>query len=67
MATRYMADREDHREYGQSEGQRNSNEANAHVDVGIPTIQHLSGQDGRSTTAEHEPKRAEELGQAFVT
>jgi hypothetical protein len=62
VATGDVADRVGHGEHGQAEGQRDAEEADAHVDAGVG-VHHLGGQDGGAAAAEDEDEGPEGLRQ----
>ena len=58
MAAGDMSDSRRHREHRQAEGQRHADKADAEVGIG-------SGEDGAAAAPEHQPERADCLGEQF--
>jgi hypothetical protein len=59
MGSGDMADGVRHRQNGQPEGQGDTNQPDAVVDVPVLGVEKLRRQDGAATTAEDEPECAE--------
>lgn len=51
-----------HRQHGQAEGERDAEEADAQLDVGVVAAEVEGGEDGGSAPTEDEPEGAEEFG-----